>query len=318
MTVTNLTPPTLSGTARQGQTLFTSNGTWDSDDPVQYTFRWLRCDAAGDNCVAINGAVVNSYLLKAADVGSRIRSEVTATEVADPPPGTEYLESFAELTSPFGDTDPFFYLQRWQGTQWTSKQYVGTAWPDGSGIFEELSSQGLPAFRFKAGGSVPMGSGNGIQNAAVEFGYEWDISGKVMFPAAGNPQGFQTYSGDWNALWEFVDGSHQIWNQWGVDATSGTPKIYCRTYNGSGGVLKAVANAPIVYGTHHDWRWRVKAAKDGTGYAQFWFDGVQILNRSGSTLDASWNMGLGWFQWGWYGDSPQHKNEVIYSGIIPS
>jgi hypothetical protein len=315
MAVTNLTPPVISGTARVGFDLSTTNGTWTSDDPLGYSYRWLRCDSAGANCNAIGGAVLPSYRCVTADVGSRLRSEVTAIEQVGPPPGETYLNSFSELTSPFGDTDTFFYLQRWKGTSWTSKYYTGTPWPDGGGIFQETSSQGLPAFRFKAGGSMPMGSGSGVQNAAVNYGYTWDITGKIMFPAAGNPNGFQTFSGDWNALWEFCDGSHEIWNQFGVDATSGTPKIYCRTYNGSGGVLKGVAAAPIVYGTHHDWRWRVKAAKDGTGYAQFWFDGVQILNRSGSTLDGSWNMGLGWFQWGWYGDSSAHKNEVIYSGI---
>lgn len=95
MTVTNLTPPTLFGTFRKGQTVSTSNGTWDFDlDYLTYTYRWLRCDAAGANCNPIGGATASSYLLVTADVGSRIRSEVTATEHApvvgrppDPPSG---------------------------------------------------------------------------------------------------------------------------------------------------------------------------------------------------------------------------------------
>lgn len=81
MTVTNVTLPTISGTAQQGHTLTTSNGTWTfSLDYLTYTYRWLRCDAAGANCVAIPGATSQSYLLTASDVGSTIRSEVTATE----------------------------------------------------------------------------------------------------------------------------------------------------------------------------------------------------------------------------------------------
>lgn len=87
MTVTNTAIPVVSGTAQQGQTLSTSNGSWTYDlDFLTYTYRWLRCDAAGANCVAIGGATNLTYLLTAADVGSTIRSEVTATENAAPPP----------------------------------------------------------------------------------------------------------------------------------------------------------------------------------------------------------------------------------------
>jgi hypothetical protein len=83
MAVTNVTPPTISGQARQGSTLFTTDGTWTYDLAyLSYAYQWLRCDAAGANCNDIAGATNASYLLTAADVGSRIRSEVTATESA--------------------------------------------------------------------------------------------------------------------------------------------------------------------------------------------------------------------------------------------
>jgi hypothetical protein len=86
MTVTNVTPPVISGTARQGLALQTSNGTWTYDlDYLTYLYQWMRCDAAGANCVDIAGATAASYTLTAADVGSRIRSEVTATEADFPP-----------------------------------------------------------------------------------------------------------------------------------------------------------------------------------------------------------------------------------------
>jgi hypothetical protein len=90
MTVTNVTPPTISGTARQGQTLTTSDGTWTYDlDYLSYAYQWLRCDAAGANCSDISGAVNPSYVVSAADVGSRLRSEVTATENNNPVGGGE-------------------------------------------------------------------------------------------------------------------------------------------------------------------------------------------------------------------------------------
>ena len=87
MTVVNTAPPVISGSAIRGQTLSTSTGTWTFDlDYLTYAYRWLRCDAAGANCVAIPGQVYPTLLLGSADVGSTIRSEVTATEVVTPPP----------------------------------------------------------------------------------------------------------------------------------------------------------------------------------------------------------------------------------------
>lgn len=89
MTVTNVTPPVISGSAVQGQRLATSNGTWTSSNPLTFTYEWLRCDAGGASCVAISGAVGANYLIQAADVGSTLRSEVTATENA--PSGGDLL-----------------------------------------------------------------------------------------------------------------------------------------------------------------------------------------------------------------------------------
>ena len=47
--------PTLSGTAAQGQTLHVTPGTWNGQQPITYTFRWLRCDTAGNNCIVQQG-----------------------------------------------------------------------------------------------------------------------------------------------------------------------------------------------------------------------------------------------------------------------
>ena len=88
MTVTNLTPPVVTGSPNVESTLSTTPGTWDYDlDEISYTYEWLRCDAAGANCNVIGGETATTYILEAADVGSTIRSRVTATEAAGPPPG---------------------------------------------------------------------------------------------------------------------------------------------------------------------------------------------------------------------------------------
>src|SRR5436189_6351295 len=51
----NSSLPTVSGTAQQGQTLTTTNGTW-SGSPTSYTYDWTRCDTAGGNCAVISGS----------------------------------------------------------------------------------------------------------------------------------------------------------------------------------------------------------------------------------------------------------------------
>src|SRR5207244_1793224 len=50
----NTSAPVLSGTARVGQTLSVSKGSWDNN-PDSYAYAWLRCDSAGNNCGGILG-----------------------------------------------------------------------------------------------------------------------------------------------------------------------------------------------------------------------------------------------------------------------
>jgi hypothetical protein len=79
----NTGEPSISGTPRVGQVLRTTRGTWTGTDPISYTFRWYRCDGAGapdaSNCTRISNAADNSYVLRVADAGFRIRSQVVAT-----------------------------------------------------------------------------------------------------------------------------------------------------------------------------------------------------------------------------------------------
>lgn len=78
----NVTPPTVTGTAQQGQTLTATGGTWTGTAPITTTGQWLRCDAAGQNAVDINGATNPTYQVAAADVGATLRYRETATNAA--------------------------------------------------------------------------------------------------------------------------------------------------------------------------------------------------------------------------------------------
>lgn len=75
----NTLPPTIAGAARQGSTLTAYKGTWSGTDPKTYTYAWLRCDTKGASCAAIIGASGQKYTLVSADVGSRLRVVVKAS-----------------------------------------------------------------------------------------------------------------------------------------------------------------------------------------------------------------------------------------------
>src|SRR4051812_23580474 len=72
----NTAAPAVSGTAKVGQTLTVSNGTW-SNDPTSYTYQWQRCSST--TCTDIGNAVGQSYVVRNADGGARLRADVTAT-----------------------------------------------------------------------------------------------------------------------------------------------------------------------------------------------------------------------------------------------
>jgi hypothetical protein len=74
----NLTPPTISGNAVEGQTLTGTNGTWEDEGNLTFELQWRRSDGVG-GYENIQGETGSTYVLTAADVGHTIRLRVTAT-----------------------------------------------------------------------------------------------------------------------------------------------------------------------------------------------------------------------------------------------
>jgi len=78
----NTSLPSVIGSAAPGQTLFASVGLW-AGTTLTYSYQWLRCGTdgglpGGTNCPAIAGAIGSQYGVTSADVGRRLRIQVTA------------------------------------------------------------------------------------------------------------------------------------------------------------------------------------------------------------------------------------------------
>ena len=73
----NTSPPTISGTAREGNTLTARNGTW-ANSPTSFAYQWQRCGADGTGCADITGATNQTYTLASADADHTVRVQVTA------------------------------------------------------------------------------------------------------------------------------------------------------------------------------------------------------------------------------------------------
>jgi alpha-tubulin suppressor-like RCC1 family protein len=71
--------PAIRGEGKVGQRLVAENGSWSGSRPLDYVYRWERCNAVGESCAAIEGATTPSYTATSADAEETLRVAVTAT-----------------------------------------------------------------------------------------------------------------------------------------------------------------------------------------------------------------------------------------------
>ncbi len=134
----NTAVPVISGSANDGQTLTSSNGTWTGTTPITYGYQWQHCNSTGASCTNLSAATAASYALTAADLGFTIRAVVTATNsvshvsatsvqtavVAAAPPQNTALPSISGTTSDgqtltaangsWSGSAPITYAYRWR------------------------------------------------------------------------------------------------------------------------------------------------------------------------------------------------------------
>ncbi|MFP5363687.1 MAG: hypothetical protein ACLGI5_13270 [Thermoleophilia bacterium] len=75
----SVTPPTVSGTPRDGGVLTVVDGVWAGPVVVETSYEWWRCDTSGANCTLIAGATGQSLVLGTADIGLTLRARVVRT-----------------------------------------------------------------------------------------------------------------------------------------------------------------------------------------------------------------------------------------------
>lgn len=134
----SLQPPTLSGRAVQGQALTVSTGTWEND-PIGFSYQWQRCNAAGVECVNLEGEVDATHLLTAADVAHRLRVVVTANGTESSASVPSAVSAVVEALPPEQSLPPGEQLRVMDATlTW------GFKWTRRYTTVESLTAHGVP------------------------------------------------------------------------------------------------------------------------------------------------------------------------------
>ena len=110
----NTVAPVISGTAVVGQTLTTTNGTW-TNSPSSYSYQWKR------GGVNISLATSSTYVLVAADAGTNITCEVTATNSAGSATATSNtLSVYASILDQYPSAAAAYSVRLLRGAQYNN------------------------------------------------------------------------------------------------------------------------------------------------------------------------------------------------------
>jgi len=103
--LTNTARPTITGTPRVGEELMANEGTW-TGNPTSFSFQWQRCDIDAVTCLDVTGATGQSYGVRLADLGFRLRVAVTARKNGRSGTATSAPTAVVQPTTPVTNKRP--------------------------------------------------------------------------------------------------------------------------------------------------------------------------------------------------------------------
>jgi hypothetical protein len=192
----NTSPPTINGTAREGDVLNANPGGWSGTQPITYTYQWQRCDTAGANCSGIGGATNAAYVPTSADVGSTLRVGVVAANAIGSAVGLSNATALVQSNSPQPGLVALWHMDETSG----GSMYDAIA--AHTGVLHSVAL-GLPGFSGSAYGfagsayaSVPTASdlNPGSANVTVTIHLkttsapatpDWDVIRKGLYTTPG-------------------------------------------------------------------------------------------------------------------------------------
>jgi hypothetical protein len=178
----NTAPPTITGSARPGQTLVGDPGTWASDEPPTFGYQWRRCDATGAACSDVPSSTGSSQPIGDGDVGSTMRFAVTATTAGG---ATTAVSAATALIAP--PPDPFVAAAGDISCDPTSTLFNGGAGSQ-SACAQAATAQvalGSGAAAVLALGDDQYGCG-GFQAFMQAYDPSWGLVKNITHPVPGN------------------------------------------------------------------------------------------------------------------------------------
>jgi hypothetical protein len=100
----NTTRPSITGDATVGEELTADPGSW-SGSPT-FSYQWQRCDSDGSNCLGVTGATGQTYGVRSADLGFRLRVAVTAHNTQGSATASSGVTAIVEPAAPITNARP--------------------------------------------------------------------------------------------------------------------------------------------------------------------------------------------------------------------
>ncbi|BCH33114.1 hypothetical protein MesoLjLc_50440 [Mesorhizobium sp. L-8-10] len=265
---TNTGLPVISGTPTVGQTLSTTNGTWDDGGAAisGYAYQWK---AGG---VDISGATASTYELTSDEVGDSITVTVTATNSAGSTPAT------SDAVGPVEDADPNFssvvLLAGFNGVDGS------TTFDDESNSNHTMTAAGnaqvdTAVVKFGTGSLLCDGTGDWINIADSD---DWYLPGEFTMEAWVRPDAStvttRAICGQWTNL--NPNNSFYFYYVW----SSSTAKSFRFLMSPDGTAASAVgltqANTNIDQSVFH----HVAVDRDASNVARLYVDGVMVASAT--------------------------------------